>query len=219
MNPQFSDCIVVIPAYNEEATVGKVVAQAKRIVPTVLVVNDCSTDRTAQYAEDAGGIVLKHDVRKGYEHALITGFNYASRNSFRFMITIDADGQHDPQYINAFLSPLVQGEVEMVIGLRPKKARLAEKIFAIYTNFRFGISDPFCGMKAYSVKLYTSAKYATAYSSIGTAVALEAVKNNALFREIPIPIYGRVGKPRFAGTIWANLKMIKVLINTIRYIR
>ena len=72
---------------------------------------------------------------------------------FKYVITFDADDQHDPKIITNFLNSLKNGS-KVVCGIRNRKQRFAENIFSLYTNFRWGIKDPLCGMKGYSINIY-----------------------------------------------------------------
>jgi len=91
--------LIVIPAYNEELTIGSVVALAKKY-GDVLVVDDGSKDKTSKIAQEVGAVVLRHEVNKGKGQALKTGFNYALRNGYDIVVCIDADGQQNPNEIH-----------------------------------------------------------------------------------------------------------------------
>ncbi len=94
---------LLIPAYNEVRTIGQVVAKARRIVDSVVVVDDGSRDATAQIAHDAGALVIKHKVNSGKGAALRTGFQHILDHGYDAVITMDSDGQHDVDDIPGFL--------------------------------------------------------------------------------------------------------------------
>jgi len=110
--------LVIIPCYNEEATVGSIVLQTKRYVDTVVVVDDGSTDNTAEIAKEAGAIVLSHLKNKGKGAALKTGFQFALENDFDYVVTIDGDGQHNPLEIPAVLGNVMNNNNDISIGYR-----------------------------------------------------------------------------------------------------
>ncbi|MBO8175035.1 MAG: glycosyltransferase family 2 protein [Thermococcus sp.] len=109
--------LIVIPAYNEELTIGSVVALAKKY-GDVLVVDDGSKDKTSKIAQEVGAIVVKHEVNRGKGQALKTGFNYALHNDYDVVVCIDADGQHNPEEIPLLLKPILNDEADLVIGSR-----------------------------------------------------------------------------------------------------
>ena len=110
--------LVVVPALNEARSVGGVVDEIRRAVPTadVLVVDDGSTDRTADAARDAGALVVRLPYNLGVGGAMRTGFRYAARSGYDAVVQIDADGQHDPAYVPAVLAAL--GHADVVVGAR-----------------------------------------------------------------------------------------------------
>jgi len=94
---------LLIPAYNEARTIGQVVSEARKIISSVVVVDDGSQDATAQIAQDSGALVLKHQINSGKGAALRTGFQYALDHGYDAVITMDSDGQHDVDDIPRFL--------------------------------------------------------------------------------------------------------------------
>lgn len=117
--PSLDSTLVVVPAYNEEATVGDVVRELHEALPTVacVVVDDCSTDATAHRAESAGATVLRLPFNLGVGGARRAGFRYALENGYSTVVQIDADGQHDPRSLPTLLDALDEG-ADLVIGAR-----------------------------------------------------------------------------------------------------
>lgn len=116
---------VVIPAYNAAGTVADVVTGVQRALPgaTVLVVDDGSSDDTATRALAAGAAVASHDENRGKGCALATGLaGAAGLSGLRFIVTMDADGQHPPEHIPDLLQPLLAGQADLVIGARRREA-------------------------------------------------------------------------------------------------
>lgn len=108
---------VVIPAYNEEKTIGGIVEELKQHGYDVLVIDDGSVDNTTKVAKEAGAKVIRHSTNRGYIEALRTGFKEASGD---IIITMDADGQHQVKDIPKLVKPILEGEADLVMGARNK---------------------------------------------------------------------------------------------------
>ncbi len=108
--------VAVIPAYNEGTTIGSVVTETAPYVDEVVVVDDGSTDDTADIARDHGAAVVTHIVNTGVGGAVRTGYQYAIRHGYDFVAQVDGDGQHDPSYLPDLLA--VAEDNDMVIGSR-----------------------------------------------------------------------------------------------------
>ena len=112
--------LIVIPSFNEEASIGQVLNDVKKYVPgiPILVINDGSVDRTAKIAEESGAQVISLPYNSGYGVALQTGYLYACKHNYSIVIQMDADGQHDPTCIQDLLSAVKKSDVDVVIGSR-----------------------------------------------------------------------------------------------------
>ena len=150
----------IIPAFNEEVAIGSVVLLSREHVDEVLVVDEGSTDRTASVAEMAGARVLRHHKNLGKGAALKTGFQATDAD---VIVTLDADGQHDPAEIPKLMEPIIRGEADIVNGSRylhgtdentPRYRRVGQKILDTATNISTGleITDTQSGFRAFSSK-------------------------------------------------------------------
>ena len=110
--------VVIIPAFNAERTLGNVVAAAREQMENVVVVDDGSVDRTGDVAREKGALVLRHPHNRGKGAALKTGFAHALENGFDGVITLDADGQHDPTEIPRFVDKFRDTKADLIIGER-----------------------------------------------------------------------------------------------------
>lgn len=106
----------ILPAYNEEVSIGSVVLRTRKFVDRVVVIDDGSSDRTSEVAALAGAVVLRHAKNQGKGAALKTGFE--AMNGDAVIVTIDSDGQHDPADIPRLVDPILRGEADMVNGSR-----------------------------------------------------------------------------------------------------
>lgn len=202
---------IVIPAYNEEDSISRVVMSVQPH-GTVIVIDDASNDSTAAKAKEAGGIVIRHECNKGYDMALNRGFAEATRLGSDVIVTCDGDGQHDPNVLPKFIQPLLNIEVDMVLGVRRRKARWSEFVFGLYTNWRFGVMDPLCGMKGYRIELYNRHGCFDSMHSIGTELCFASLAHGASFKQVPVPIHERNSKTRFGRSLRADLRILRSLI-------
>jgi glycosyltransferase involved in cell wall biosynthesis len=198
---------IVIPALNEESTIANVVSRAARYgVP--VVVDDGSSDRTAQLAEAAGAAVVRHPQNRGYDEALNSGAARAVSLGCESFITMDADGQHDPATLDSFLTELDRG-ADVVAGVRDRRARFAETAFAWCTKARWKLNDPLCGMKAYRTDLYLERGVLDTYGSIGTELLLYAARRRKRIAQVPVKTRERAGTPRFGRRLSANARILR----------
>lgn len=201
---------IVIPALNESATILGVV-EAVVIYGVPIVVDDGSTDDTAELARQAGADVVSHERNRGYDAALNSGFIKAAALGSDVIITLDADGQHDPALLQKFIDQIDAG-ADVVIGIRSRRQRLAEHLFAWYANLRFGIKDPLCGMKAYRTWVYEALGHFDSYGSIGTELMIFAAKRGCRISQISLDVRERKDQSRFGRVLAGNYRIIRAML-------
>jgi glycosyltransferase involved in cell wall biosynthesis len=181
--------LVIIPAYNEEGRVHRVIADVRRSVPwaDVLVVDDGSRDATGEEALAAGAKLLRLPVNLGYGAALQTGYKYAVRRRYPLLGQIDADGQHKAEHFGPLLDHLADNDVDVVIGsrfldgdghYRPARARKAG--MALFGSIasavtRQHMSDPTSGfqvMRLSVAQFFCSEVYPTDYPDADILILL-----------------------------------------------
>lgn len=207
--------VAVIPAFNEAATIEQVVANASHHC-AVLVVDDCSKDGTGAKAQAAGAIVVRNPRNLGYEGALNRGFEAALERGFSYIVTVDADGEHDPAALAAFARELIDRRTPLVLGVRPRRQRLAEVIMGLYVRCRFGAHDILCGMKGYDAELVRQNGGFDTSNAVGTELALNSIRRGSRFEEIRITGRRRSDAPRFDRRWRANLRILRVLGRLLR---
>ena len=198
-----SHILIIIPAYDEEDNVAKVIAGVREALPQaeVLVVNDGSHDRTAAIARQAGAVVVSHPYNMGYAAALQTGYKYARENGHRYVAQIDADGQHDPRCIADLLAPLERQEADVVIGSRflsearygagPVRRALM-RLFAGLASAIIGqrVTDTTSGFQALNRRAFSycaSDVYPTDFADVDTLIMLH--RAGLRTREVAVQIY------------------------------
>ncbi|MEA3432574.1 MAG: glycosyltransferase family 2 protein, partial [candidate division WOR-3 bacterium] len=110
--------MIIIPAYNEEESIAKLLPSLNFPPQDIIVVDDGSTDNTASKSQSFGVHVIRHEKNKGKGMAHRTGFNFASKEEARWVITMDADGQHSPKDIPKFIKAIKEKKGDMIIGER-----------------------------------------------------------------------------------------------------
>jgi glycosyltransferase involved in cell wall biosynthesis len=204
---------IVIPALNESVTIKSIVeAVGKYGVP--IVVDDGSTDNTAELALQFGAVVVMHGKNQGYDAALNSGFKKAAELGAQIIITVDADGQHDPSLIQQFIDAIDFG-ADVVVGIRSRRQRFAEHLFAWYTGLRFGVKDPLCGMKAYRINVHKALGHFDSYGSIGTELTIFAAKKGYRLGQIEFDVRERRGHSRFGQMLSGNYKIIRAMMLSI----
>ena len=205
---------IVIPAYNEAETIGEVVT-ATMAFGLPIVVDDGSSDETTAEAEAAGAIVVLHSVNAGYDSALNSGFAKAAELSCVYIITMDADGQHDPDILPRVIEHLERG-ADLVVGVRDRRQRVAEHLFAWLGRWRWGIQDPLCGLKGYRMALYRELGHFDAYQSIGTELAIFSARRRKRLEQVLVVTREREDAPRFGRRLNANLKILRAMWYALR---
>lgn len=201
---------LVIPAYNEEESIFRTVSEAKKFCD-VIVIDDCSKDKTRENAEMAGAIVFTNSQNLGYDQTINYGFIKALELNYTHVITFDADGQHPASAISEFIQKFNEG-FDLVLGIRQKNQRFGETLFSIYTNFYYGITDPLSGLKGYSLGLFREVGVFDTYHSIGTELMFKYLDRKARYVQIPYVMNERAfGQPRFASLMRANYKIVRAL--------
>lgn len=204
---------IIIPALNEVKTIERLV-RAVSPYGLPIIVDDGSSDDTAQTARNAGAATIVHQSNQGYDSALNSGFQRASEIGFTYALTMDADGQHDPTVISLFIDALENG-ADVVVGVRDHLQRITEHVFATYTKLRWGIKDPLCGFKAYRLKIYTKLGHFDSYGSIGTELLLYTARNNGRIVQIPIKTQARIDNSRFGNPLKSNIRILRALFKSV----
>jgi glycosyltransferase involved in cell wall biosynthesis len=205
----FEHTIILIPAKNEVNTVGKVISEVKtRFAATVVVIDDASSDETVTVARTAGAIVLPLPFSLGAWGALQTGLRYALKHGFQIAITMDADGQHEADSIQALSAPILDGQCDVVIGAYPQRGSLLRRIAWSFFRKLSGLTleDLTSGLRAYNRTAITllASKDATLldYQDMGVLILLH--KAGLRVVETPILMYPRTdGHSRIFNTWWA----------------
>lgn len=155
--------LIAVPTYNEARNIGAVIDDIKAYAQDILIVDDGSSDRTPEVLAGRDDVrVLRHDPNQGYGRSLIDAFSYAGEHGFDWVITMDADGQHDANSIPDFVEAIQTDEWDLISGSRylaakstddlppPERRNVNHRITTILNNLMgWELTDSFCGFKAH----------------------------------------------------------------------
>ena len=188
--------IVGIPAYNEAATIARVVAGALPHATAVVVVDDGSKDLTAIRALEAGAAVIRHRRNGGKGAAVASLFRYAVEQRADAIVLLDGDGQHDPAEIPEVVAPVLAGEADVVVGSRylsrrsavPLHRTLGQRAFNVMTALASGVacSDSQSGFRAFSRRAFCAMRIAEASFSVECEQQFECAIQGLRLAEVPI---------------------------------
>jgi glycosyltransferase involved in cell wall biosynthesis len=191
--------VAVMPVYNEEKHVGRVIRETRKYVDEVVAVDDGSRDKSYLKAEKAGARALKHIINMGLGFTLRTGAEKAVKDGADIIITIDSDGQHDPAEIPKLVRELKKNKLDVVIGFRPpdKNMPFTKKLgnWIIYkaskTFFGVDIKDTQSGFRVLTRKAFEKIKWDSARYAVSSEIVMRIGKQKLKYKEVPIKtIYG-----------------------------
>jgi len=221
---------VIIPAYNEEQAIGKVISDIPRdIVQNIVVVNNNSSDRTASVAEEAGAIVL-HEKRKGYGWACLKGIRECKALKTDLIVFMDGDYSDYPEEIPKVIAPIIEKDLDMVIGSRVKGNRekgsltpqqifgnwLATKLIRLFYGGVFTDLGPFR-----AIKLEALEKLQMSDKTYGWTIEMQikAVKKKLKYCEVAVNYKKRIGVSKVSGTVKGTvLAGIKIIFAVFKYL-
>ncbi len=188
--------IAAIPAYNEERFIGSVVLKTKKYVDEVIVIDDGSTDATAEIAKAAGATVIKHEHNGGKGVAISTAFDMARKLRIKALVLLDGDGQHNPAEIPAIIKSLLEKEADVIVGSRfldiksdiPNYRTLGQHILTFATNLSSGtkVTDSQSGFRAFSRRAINIMNFREHGLSVESEMQFLINEENLKVVEVPI---------------------------------
>jgi glycosyltransferase involved in cell wall biosynthesis len=217
--------IAVVPALNEEETIGRVIDEIRAFDSgfEIVVVDDGSVDRTAGVAADRGAYVLRLPFNLGIGGAVQTGYRFAFEHGYDLAVQIDGDGQHDPSQLPKILGPVLAGEADLCVGSRftgdgayrsSFARRVGIKIFAgvVSAVVRQKVTDTTSGFRAVNrrgIALF-AADYPHDYPEVEATVM--CVKHKLRLKEVPVEMRERGGGASSITAVRSVYYMTKVLL-------
>lgn len=215
---------VIIPAYNEEGSIGNVINDIPKIVDEIIVISNNSTDQTEKNASEAGATVLKEN-RKGYGYACLKGMDYVAKQESTPDIIVFLDGDYSdyPEQLVDIIAPIINDDIDFVIGARVKELRelgsmtpqqvfgnwLATFLMKLFFSAKFTDLGPFRAIK-YKKLLDLNMEDKTYGWTV--EMQLKALKQQLSYIEIPVKYRNRIGVSKVSGTvkgsIFAGIKIL-----------
>lgn len=189
--------VVGIPAFNEESSIARVIVESQKVADAVIVCDDGSTDMTAEIALRLGADVIKHNGNLGYGSAIRSLFRRAREFNADVLVTLDADGQHDPAEIPVVVKPVIAGVADVVVGSRfvgvrgntemPLYRRFGARLITRMVNgsAKNGVSDAQSGFRAYSREALERLSVVENGMGASVEILLDAGKHGLKICEVP----------------------------------
>jgi len=215
-----SSTFIVIPAFNEAATIGRVVTELRRQWPRVVVIDDGSSDRTVSAARAAGAEVLEHAVNRGQGAALQTGISYGLLSGARCLVTFDADGQHRSEELDRLVEPVASGRYDIALGSRflepgdevPILRKILLKGAVLFTRVASGmrITDTHNGLRALSKQAAQRIELRVDRMAHASEILDQIASSGLAYVEVPVHVrYTRHSRAKGQS----NLDAVRVLLD------
>ncbi len=204
---------VIIPAFNEEASIGKVISEIPDLVSEIIVVSNNSSDQTEAVAKMTGATVLR-EPQKGYGYACLKGLEYIESLEIKpdIVVFLDGDYSDNPQDLHKIIAPIINDNMDLVIGSRVKRWRekgsmtfpqvfgnwLATSLMKLFFNAKFTDLGPFRAIK-YKKLLALQMQDKTYGWTV--EMQLKAIKQKLTYIEVPVHYKNRIGISKVSGTI------------------
>ena len=204
---------VIIPAYNEEKSIIKVIQDIPSIVNEIIIVDNNSSDQTAKNAQEAGAKVLT-EIKKGYGNACLKGISYVKSQTHKtdIIVFLDGDFSDYPEELTKLIAPIINDNIDFVIGARVSRFRekgsmtrpqifgnwLATTLMSLLFNSKFTDLGPFRAIKYHKLLALKMEDKTYGWT---VEMQLKALKNNYSYLEIPVKYRNRIGVSKVSGTI------------------
>lgn len=210
----------IIPCFNEERAISDIVRTAKKHVDVCIVVDDCSTDQTQHVATRAGARVLRHETNLGKGMALKNGFALARAAGFEAAVTLDGDGQHDPDEIPRFLDAFRAMDIDIVLGNRmndsarmPLVRRMTNRVASWFVTRMAGVPivDSQVGFRLIRLDTWEALKLEGKRFDLESEILIKACRRGARLTQVPIRTIYRGTEESKINPVTDALRFFRVL--------
>lgn len=218
--------VVIIPAYNEEKSIAKVINDIPReLISEIIVVNNNSTDNTHSEAEQAGAVVIKESFQ-GYGASCLKGIEYAKTLNPDIAVFLDGDYSDDPNEITLLLKPVIEENFDFVLGSRvlgkreqgsfPFHARGGNYFAGVLMKYFWGVNYTDLGpFRAIKFDKLLNLKMKDQWFGWTVEMQIKAAKQNLRILEIPVSYRKRIGKSKVSGTMKGSVMAGTIILKTI----
>ena len=211
-NLEKNQIIILIPSYNEIKTLKKICLEIKKLNLKFLVIDDASSDGTLQWLKKKRFNYINNKRNIGYENSIISGIKYILKKfNSKYLITFDADGEHQTKDLIKIIKHLKHRNVDMIIGNRNRFNRLSEYILSFLFFIKFGIKDPLSGFKAYSLQKLKTIKNKISKNFYLVDIIYLFKEKNFVIKNVKIEVKKRVDISRVGNIIFTNIKILSLL--------
>src|SRR6266851_6290485 len=215
--------VVAIPAYNEDRFIGSLVLKLRAHDRRILVIDDGSSDATADLAEAAGATVVRHEHNQGKMAAVQTAFEQARRMAADALVLLDGDSQHDPADVDGLVEPILSGDADMVVGSRfagvrsaiPRWRVAGQHALTMATNVGSGLrlSDTESGFRAFSRRALEEMRFTGSGFAIEPATQFQAKARG--WKVVEVPIHVHYEEPMKRNPVWHGFGQLDAILRLI----
>lgn len=215
--------VVAIPAYNEDRFIGSLVLKLRSNGKQVLVVDDGSSDATAEVARAAGALVVRHSVNRGKTAAVGTIFEEARQMGAQVLVLLDGDSQHDPAEVDALAEPILRGEADMVVGSRfagvrsdiPRWRMAGQHALTMATNVGSGLhlTDTESGYRAFSRRALEEMRFKGQGFALEPMTQFQAKQRGWKVIEVPIRVHYK--EPMKRNPVWHGMGQLDAIFRLV----
>ena len=211
---KLNSLVILIPSYNEANNFKYLLKKIKNKY-NILVIDDNSSDETKKILKKNKIPFLNNNRNLGYERSILKGIKYLKNKKYRFILTMDADGQHKIKYIEKFFSKINNSKYDIIIGSRIEKNRLIENLISLVSEKKYQLKDPLSGFKIYRKNIFRKINLDKVKNYFLVDLIIDFFNKDIKILDIDIHTNKRKDKPRIGNIFKSNIKMLKIFFKLV----
>ena len=177
-----------------------------------VIIDDCSSDNTSLFLKKKKILFIKNKTNIGYEKTLLRGLRYGLKRNYKYILTMDGDGEHNTNDIKKLINKCKKNSAELVLGVRDFKPRIMEIVFSHFYKFKYRVSDPLSGFKIYKSNLFKNINISNYNNSYMVDFLKYCILQRKKIFEVNIKVKKRHGPSRIGNKLYVNFKILLVFI-------